>query len=296
MALSACATPGGDAGDGGGSTSSGHEAIEQWADEVADAWSPTDTAWKQGYVPLQEPTSVDGSLIGSEKQALAAGWWATAIALPTDRPAPGTVVFRDGSLTAPLLSAASSYQKMDLGEPPPCGPSAPPPAPAASGPDGSVSAPAVGDCVGLTVSGVSLRTMEIRTSRGVATVPAWRFEIGDGRAVLRAAVADPAPLPSPAPTPTDRSAPAGMVAVQHVTGADGLDLHYSLGVGACDHDITPIVAEREHVVVVSGGVTRDDGVCTDQLIISPVTATLSEPLGDRPVLDGLNGTLLPIGS
>jgi len=298
VALSACASPGG-VGDGGGPAVAdrGHEAIEQWAGEVADAWSPTDTAWKQGYVPLQEPTSVEGSLIGAEKQALVAGWWTTAVALPTDRPSPGTVVFRDGSMKAPLLSAAAAYQKMDLGDPPPCGVTPSPPSPVATptGADGSVSGPAGGDCVGLTVSGVSLRTMELRTSRGVATVPAWRFEIGGGRAVLHAAVADPAPLPSPAATPT-RVAPPGMVAVQSVSGADGLDLHYSLGVGACDHDITPIVAEREHVVVVTGGVSRDDGNCTDQLVISPVTVSLTEPLGDRPVLDGLNGTLLPVGS
>ncbi|GIF66155.1 hypothetical protein Ais01nite_41900 [Asanoa ishikariensis] len=295
MALSACASTGG-VGDGGGpAVSDRHEAIEQWAGEVADAWSPTSTAWKQGYVPLQEPVFVEGSLTGAEKQALAAGWWTTKVALPTDRPSPGTVVFRDGSLKAPLLSAASSYQKMDMGDPPPCGVT-PSPVVVPSGPDGSVSEPGGGDCVGLTVSGVSLSTMELRTSRGVATVPAWRFEIDGGRAVLHAAVADPAPLPSPAATPTNREVPAGMVAAQSVTGADNLDLHYSLGVGACDHDITPIVVERPHVVVVTGGVTRDDGTCTDQLVISPVTASLTEPLGDRPVLDGLNGTLLPMGS
>lgn len=295
MALSACASPG-SVGDGGGPVApdDDYQAVAQWAAEVADAWSPTDSAWRHGYVPLQEPTTVDGVLTGSEKQALAAGWWASAITLPADRPAPGTVVFRDGSLTAPLASAAEAYQKMDLGDPPPCT-SPPPSADPAAGPDGSVSAPGGGDCVGLTVSEASLATMEIRTSRGVATVPAWRFGIGGGRAVLRAAVADPSPAPAPAATPTNRDAPPEMVAAQGVTGADGLDLHYQLGVGACDSEITPIVAERPHVVVITGGVTRAAGVCTDQLLIEPVTVTLTEPLGDRPVLDGRNGTLLPIG-
>ncbi|MDG4820829.1 hypothetical protein O7635_03050 [Asanoa sp. WMMD1127] len=50
------------------------------------------------------------------------------------------------------------------------------------------------------------------------------------------------------------------------------------------------------MVVVTGGVTRDGGECTDQLLIEPVSVTLTEPLGDRPVLDGLNGTLLPVGA
>jgi hypothetical protein len=298
VALSACASPGG-AGDGGGPATPDHdyEAVAQWTAEVADAWSPTDTTWRQGYVPLQAPTTVDGALVEAEKRALASGWWSSTPTLPSERPAPGTVQFRDGALTTPLLSAAEAYRLMDMGDPPPCGEaSVPPPADPSAGPDGSVSAPGSGpdDCVGLTVSGFALRTMEIRTSRGAATVPAWRFEIGGGRAVLRAAVASPAPTPSPAATPTNRAAPAEIRAVQGVTGADGLALHYLLGVGACDRDITPIVVERPHVVVVAGGAKVAGEVCTDQLVIEDVTVTLNEPLGDRPVLDGVNGTLLPI--
>ncbi|GIF75317.1 hypothetical protein [Asanoa siamensis] len=294
VALSACASPGG-VGDGGGPSSPDHdyEAVAQWAAEVADAWSPAGDAWRTGYVPLQEPTGVDGELTEVEKRAAAAGWWETAVTLPADKPAAGKVLFRDGELTAPLLSAAEAYRLMDLGDPPPCSSVGPSVSVAPSG-DGSVSAPAGGDCVGLTVSGASLATMEMRTSRGVATVPAWRFEISGGRGVLRAAVEAVAASPAPAATP-NRAAPAEMVAAQGVTGVDGLELRYQLGVGACDRDITPVVVERPHVVVVAGGVRRDSGECTDQLLIEPVSWTLAEPLGDRPVLDGLNGTLLPLG-
>src|ERR1700754_414567 len=122
VALSACAAPGNEAGDGGGLATSDHDyqAVAQWAADVADAWSPTDSAWRQGYVPLQEPTTVDGELVGEEKRALLAGWWASGVTLPADRPPPRTGLFRDGELTTPLLSAAEAYQKMDLGDPPPC--------------------------------------------------------------------------------------------------------------------------------------------------------------------------------
>ena len=297
VALSACASPGG-AGDGGGLAppENDHQAVAEWAAEVADAWSPTDDSWQRGYVPLQQPTTVDGTLVEAEKRALAAGWWQSTVALPTTRPAPGTVLFRDGSLRMPLLSAAEAYRQMDLGDPPPCTePGVPPSADPSADPDSAVSGPAGGDCVGLSTSAASLTTMEIRTSRGVATVPAWRFEISGARAVLRAAVADPAPVPSPAATPPNRAVPPDMVSTQDVTSVEGLTLRYRLGVGACDRDITPIVAERPDVVAVTGAVTHDSGACTDQLLIEPVSVTLTEPLGDRPVIDGLNGTVLPIG-
>ena len=50
--------------------------------------------------------------------------------------------------------------------------------------------------------------------------------------------------------------------------------------------------ERDDLVLVGGGVTRTREVCTDQLLIEPVTVTLDEPLGARPVLDALTGQVL----
>jgi hypothetical protein len=75
---------------------------------------------------------------------------------------------------------------------------------------------------------------------------------------------------------------------------DGNRLTYRLGVGACDTGITPLLLERDDVVVVGGGVTRSTGLCTAQLKLEPVTVTLKAPLGARPVLDVVTGTPLAL--
>ncbi|HEX5541317.1 MAG TPA: hypothetical protein VFX60_07095, partial [Micromonospora sp.] len=91
-----------------------------------------------------------------------------------------------------------------------------------------------------------------------------------------------------APPPAE-GLPEGLVSVQDLTGVDGATLSYRLGVGACDFDITPLVYESEDVVVLAGAVTRSDGICTEQLIMEPVTIGLHSPLGARTVLDAASG-------
>lgn len=65
---------------------------------------------------------------------------------------------------------------------------------------------------------------------------------------------------------------------------DGARLTYRLGVGACDSELTPLVQEYEDLVVVAGRVVRSAGICTNQLLLEPVTVTLGASLGARPVL------------
>ena len=161
------------------------------------------------------------------------------------------------------------------------------------GPDGSVASPVATACVPLTVTAVRLGTASVRTSRGVADVPAWLFTVeGLAAPVARVAVAPQSVTPVPEPTAPARPAPEGVVGAEHTERVDGTRLTYVLGVGACDTGITPLVQEREDVVVVGGGVVRASGVCTDQLKLEPVTVTLSAPLGGRPVLDVLTGRVL----
>jgi hypothetical protein len=144
----------------------------------------------------------------------------------------------------------------------------------------------------LTVTDVSLATAPMRTSRGEVDVPVWRFAIRelDGKAVSYLAVAPDAITSVPAASPA--TVPGrGLVAAQGLTGVDGTVLRYTLGVGACDEDVTPLFLERDDVVVVGGSVEPPSGdvACPDILEIRPVEVTLAAPLGDRPVLDAVTG-------
>ncbi len=210
----------------------------------------------------------------------------------------------------PLVSAAEAYAQLDQGDPPPCagrpkkpgptgGPGRPKGGPTIEpGPDGWVTSPAdPGACIPLTVTAVRLGTAPMRTSRGVADVPAWLFTVSELKTpVARLAVAPTAVTAVPEGVAPTRPAPDGVVGTQDLAApAEDARLTYRLGVGACDTGITPLVLERDDVVVVGGGVARSTGVCTNQLILHPVTVTLRAPLGVRPVLDVLTGAPLVVG-
>ncbi|MGW4461143.1 hypothetical protein [Micromonospora sp. NPDC004704] len=294
LTLAACAQP--DTSTGSAAPDRREEAFQQRATEVAAAWQaavPPD--WRTGYVPLQEPTVVpaDARLGEDTKQALIAGWYRERAPLPSAVPADGMIVFPDGKLTVPLVSAVDAYRQLDQGDPPPCpkGPKLPPPpVPADSGPDGSVSGPAMIACTPLTVTKVELGTTTIRTSRGEATVPAWLFTVDElATRIARVAVAasatgTPPEPPAPADTPAE-----GLVGAQDLVGTDGSKLTYRLGVGACDTEVTPLVREQDDLVLLGGTAVRSDGICTDQLVLQPVTVTLEAPLAARTVLDASSG-------
>jgi hypothetical protein len=267
--------------------------FEAYANRIAEAWrtGPAPGAWRSGYVPLQPATVVppDPGFDDDTKQAFLAGWYRDEVPLPTTTPADGTIRFPDGTLTVPLISAAEAYGQLDQGDPPPC-PDRPatrqPPVPSATGPDTATSTN-VGTCIPLTVTGAKLGTVTVRTSRGEARVPAWLFTIDKlSGPVARVAVAESAvaPVPSAGTADPGGSPPPNLVTAQDLVKVDGARLTYRLGVGACDRQITPLVAEYPDVVVVAGRVVRGTGVCTDQLLLEPVTATLGAPLGARPVL------------
>ncbi|PWR14543.1 hypothetical protein DKT69_15850 [Micromonospora sicca] len=308
LVAAGCAPAGSGPAAGGpsaGSPDHRWEAFHQRAVEVAEAWRPG-PAWRTGYVPLQDATVLTGDPgFGSDTEAaFRAGWYRDQIELPTAKPGDGTVRFPDGTLRVPLISAADAYAALDQGDPPPCagrpkepgrskgGPTIEP------GPDGWVTSPAdPGACIPLTVTAVRLDTAPVRTSRGVADVPAWLFTVTELKApVARLAVAPSAVTAVPQGVAPTGPAPDVVVGAQDLAApAEGARLAYRLGVGACDTGVTPLVLERDDVVVVGGGVTRSTGVCTDQLLIHPVTVTLRAPLGARPVLDVLTGTPLVVG-
>ncbi|WP_092380853.1 hypothetical protein [Micromonospora phaseoli] len=283
-----------------------HEAFDQRATAVADGWRP-DAAWAAGYVPLQEPTLLVGDAAFTEETKLAfnAGWYREQAVLPAGQPDDGTIRFPDGELRVPLITAVEAYQQLDQGDPPPCPgrpkePGTPPPAnppDAPAGPDDPVSSEPQAACIPLTVTGVELGLAPVQTSRGAAQVPAWLFTVAEISAVVaRVAVAPDAvgALPEPV-APTAPVAP-DLVGAQDIQTVDGASLTYRLGVGSCDTEVTPLVQEHDHLVVVGGTVQRTSGACNDMLKFEPVTVTLRAPLGVRPVLDVLGGAPLRLAA
>ncbi|MFC4148182.1 hypothetical protein ACFO0M_18165 [Micromonospora mangrovi] len=306
-----CAAPGsGAAGSGTGTPGQGSSAFDRQAAEVAARWRPG-PGWTTGYVPLQDATVLTGDpgFTPETETAFRAGWYRDQIEISASRPADGTVRFPEGSLPVPLVSAAEAYAQLDLGDPPPCDgrpkePAGGPGRPKVGGPtiepgpEGPVASAAATACIPLTVTAVKLGTAPVRTSRGTAEVPAWLFTVEElSTPVARLAVAAGAVTGVPDPVAPTGPAPDGVVGAQDlVAPVDGPRLTYRVGVGACDTGVTPLVRERDDVVVVGAAVTRATGVCTDQLKLEPVTVTLTAPLGARPVLDVRTGALLRVGA
>lgn len=303
-----CAPAGsGPAGPSTGSPDQRRVAFDERAAEIAARWRPG-PAWTSGYVPLQDATVLAGDpgFNPDTETAFRAGWYRDQIPLPTAEPADGSIRFPDGTLRVPLVSAAQAYAQLDQGDPPPCDGRPREPRPTGGpgrpkdggptiepGPDGPVSSPVQTACVPLTVTAVTLGTASLRTSRGVAEVPAWLFTVDELTApVARVAVAPSAVRPVPEAVGPTGPAPDGVVGAQGLKAVDGARLDYLIGVGACDTDITPLVSERDGVVVVGGSVTRSTEVCTMQMVLKPVTVTLEAPLGTRPVLDVATGAPL----
>ncbi|MGC4876305.1 hypothetical protein ACLQ26_08605 [Micromonospora sp. DT43] len=283
-------------------TTTAQPAFDKRAAAVAAAWRPG-PGWRDGYVPLQGPTVLTGDprFTPDTETAFRSGWYRAQVAIPPTRVG-AEIRFPDGRLTLPLVSAAEAYRQLDRGDPLPCpgrpkrpglptpgGPTVEP------GPDGWATSSTETACLPLTVTGVTLGSVPVRTSRGEAQVPAWLFTVEElAVPVAQLAVAPTAVTPVPsAPTPTE-PLPEGLVAAQDIVAVDGARLTLRLGVGACDTGITPAVSERPDVVVVGGAVTRSPGVCPAVLKLEPVTVTLATPLGARPVLDVFTGAPLTI--
>jgi hypothetical protein len=294
LTLAACAQSGSPAGPAA-SPDRREEAFQQRATEVAQAWQAASRPdWRTGYVPLQEPTVLpaDVKFNDETKQAFVAGWYREQAPLPTATPADGTITFPDNTLKVPLISAMDAYRQLDQGDPPPCPgrPANPPPTPASTGPDGSVSGPGMTACTPLTVTKVELGTAKVRTSRGEATVPAWLFTVDElSTRIARVAVAASAIGDVPEPPASTGQSAEGLVGAQDLVAVDGTKLTYRLGVGACDTAIAPLVRQQDDLVVVGGTAIRSTGICTDQLLMQPVTVTLNAALGARTVLDAASG-------
>ncbi|MEU7981529.1 hypothetical protein AB0B63_23750 [Micromonospora sp. NPDC049081] len=292
--------PGGAGGAVGGDPGRHREAFDERAAEVAGAWRPG-SDWSSGYLPLQDATVLTGQpgFTADTEMAFRSGWYRDQIPMPTEVPADAAIRFPDGALTVPLISAAEAYRQLDQGDPPPCDgrPRVPRAAAPTAGtrPDDSVSTQAATACIPLTVTGVTLGEAEVRTSRGVAAVPAWLFTVAELTApVARLAVAARAVGAVPEPAAPTRPLPGGVASADRLQRVDHARLTYTVSMGACDTGPTALVWESDDVVVVGGGVLQGTGECVDLAVLKPVTVTLTTPLGTRPVLDVATGRPLTL--
>lgn len=255
-------------------------ALDRYAEAVAKVAGT-------GFQPAGELTGQVGdweaSVGSNNKLALMAGQVEAVDQLSWAFPPPGTVTWSDGtSATFPLLSAAAA---LDL-----------------------VRSTATGGCLGcdstpapLRVTGATLTTVSIGTSRGPAVVPAWSFSLeGSAVRITRIAVAPTVVVVAPTWDPNHPA--VGMWIDGAALAADGVTLTVSF-VGAprpasqgCGADYTAEGVESDLAVVaiVYTHANPIPGSCTAEGMTRTATLTLASALGSRAVLQVLDGTPVPV--
>lgn len=257
-----------------------HADLARYADAVASSGGSA------AFQPAGDLTGQVGTweaANGDNKAALMGGLVEATVPLTTDAPPDGAIVWADGALTnVALLSAAAALEQVRVT--------------ATGGCIGCVSPPAT-----LRVTGASLTTVSIGTSRGQATVPAWAFTI-DGSAVqvTRVAVAQTVTVVPPA---WDPSHPAIGVSVESaIVAADGLTLTLTFegapdpASQACGEDYTGEGIESDLAVVTIIHVHRNPlpANCVGTGAMRTTTITLATPLGNRAVLEVQQGLPVPV--
>lgn len=263
--------------DGAATPVQSDASFQDRAAAVAKAWQDggMSTAWVTGFVPLQELTLEPAwTPNGDLKASFGNGWIRSTSPLP-DTTGRGDIRFADGtSLPVPLVGAQTAYSQL---------------------PQRSGACPMAGQpptCQWLTITAARLSTAQIGTSRGRATVPAWRFTVaGLAKPLIRVAVASSATTSLPEVTLPDNRAPEGVVSAMNLVSSGGDVMAFTIGIGACDEDPRGLVRESPELVVVGGSVTRPDAgtSCTSQLLLQPVQVRTLQPVGTRPIVDALSG-------
>ncbi|GAA4892044.1 hypothetical protein LX16_2077 [Stackebrandtia albiflava] len=268
------------------------------AQQVATAWQavePADYWGGDAPVLLDRPVvaTPDGEeLTEAQSSAVANGWYVLDAALPDSSP-PGEIQ----GITVDTWSAEQAWEALAIGgEPPADCPREPvPDETSGTGDDGTTSHTAV--CGVLTVTDVRPGTTTRWTSLGSLEVPAWLYTVDGLSEPISQVAFDTAESPQPAPLDVpDFTPPAGLTGAAGIESVDGAELTYLLAGGACDTDFQPLAYETRDAIVVAGTMKTDDTqMCTEQLTYTPVTVELTEPVGDRMVIDAASATVLRIG-
>jgi hypothetical protein len=248
------------------------------AKEVVQTWQRADMpkTWRLGFVPLSSERVIalgDLGFTGESKQAFMAGYFTMHAGLPLPPP-PGQVIFPDGArMTVRLLTAEAALADIDR-----------PNTSACSHP-----------CTPFEIIDIRLGTVKVLTTRGNASTPAWMFTIAGLKApIAYMAVADNDVSDIPAAPAADYPALEGLVGAENLISVDGATVAFALGVGACDTDIRPLVYETSDTVALGGSVATPRGLCEAILKLAPVTVVLAKPVGNRALINGLNGRPLTV--
>jgi hypothetical protein len=253
------------------------------ARQVTAQWGRSQAArlWRTGLV-LLDPSDLTpvpsnaGFSSQREKDAFGSGHFRLAGTLPTG-PLPGLIRWADGTtLRLPVLTARAAFAELAAQRP--CG-----------GP---------GACGQLTVTGAQPGVVTVRTSRGLASVPAWRFMVaGLGWAVSEVAVARSAlvVLPGYGPIPPAGQNTPGVNGLTAVS-ADGHTLTLSFIGSACDA-AWGAYRYQSNATVVAGSWEKPAGntPCPAVGMIRTARVTLAHPLGTRVILDVASGLPLVSG-
>ena len=262
----------------------GPAAFVARARQVTAQWDRSAAArlWRTGLVLMDAsdltPVPSDAGF-GSqqEKDAFGSGHFVLAGSLPGE-PLPGLVRWADGStLRLPLLTAKAAFAELAAQRP--CG-----------GP---------GACGQLIVTGAQPGVVTVRTSRGLANVPAWRFTVaGLGWQVSEVAVARSAlvVLPGYGPIPPAGQNTPGVNGLTAVS-ADGRTLTLSFTGSACDAAWGAYRYQSNTTVVAGSWEKPSAGTTPCPAVGMPRTARvmLARPLGTRVILDVASGLPLVSG-
>lgn len=260
----------------------GPAAFVARARQVTAQWdrSHAARAWRAGLVLMDAsdltPVPSKGFSTGREKLAFMSGHFRLAGVLPAG-PLPGMVRWANGTtLRLPLLSARAAFAEL-----------------AAERPCAVPNA-----CGQLTVTGAEPGVVTVRTSRGPASVPAWRFTVaGLGWKVSEVAVARSAfvVLPGYGPIPPAGRDTQGVSELTAVSG-NGRALRLIFIGGACEEAWGAYKYESGSTVVVgSWERSSANGPCPAVGIGRTARVTLARPLGTRVVLDVASGLPLVPG-
>jgi hypothetical protein len=261
----------------------GPAAFVTRARQVTAQWDRSQVArvWRTGLVLMDAsdltavPSNAGFSSQG-EKLAFVSGQFRLAAVLPAG-PLPGIVRWADGTtLRLPSLTARAAFA--DLATERPCGPY---------------------PCGQLTVTGAEPGVLTVRTSRGLASVPAWRFTVaGLGWKVSEVAVARSSlvVVPGYGPSPPAGGNTPGVSAVTAVSG-DGRVLTLGFIGSACDAAWGGYRYQSGGTVVVGSWERPSAGnaPCPAVGVFRTARVTLARPLGTRVVLDVASGLPLVPG-